>query len=479
MSQAFWCSPLLPSLNAQDDNDMAIPSNLPALGSGKRFKHDLLAYIRSYGSRLSDLTAQIQRYDFSSVKGALVASVPGKQNLRSIDQGRENLWGLPALKRALSQVPSPGNGTPHIVTQVSSVASIGEKWLKDTFFPALGTNKKPPSQSSQNTSPAPKYSLIFPTSSEIRLSIDGYASGSSIHMKTQTPAQAKQLEYLRPMLCHWAPLPRSVAKPPIFNLPRQTPPSDDHMFRHPRTRYTKANRHPAAPHIKTYIRFSSPPSHPSPSSSSSSSSSSNPSKTPSHTPTIDWALLTSANLSTQAWGSAPNASGEVRVCSYEIGICFWGALWDDDADPTERSSENEARNSRARMVPVFPSNTPDAAAMHASAPEAQSTGSPTRERAGLLSTARRTAVTASPSMRDPVIIPTEAPNSDNTLDKENGEMRNDEHGKGDADVQTLVGWRMPYDLPLVPYQEGEMPWCATQACEERDWMGRVWKGYGR
>ena len=50
----------------------------------------------------------------------------------------------------------------------------------------------------------PRYSVVFPTAETIRKSVGGYGSGASIHMKTQTPAQAKQLSDLRPMLCHWA-----------------------------------------------------------------------------------------------------------------------------------------------------------------------------------------------------------------------------------------------------------------------------------
>lgn len=57
---------------------------------------------------------------------------------------------------------------------------------------------------------------------------------------------------------------------------------------------------------------------------------------------IDWALVTSANLSKQAWGEACNAAGEVRVCSYELGVLVWPALFGDST----------------RMVPTFKQDTP-------------------------------------------------------------------------------------------------------------------------
>ena len=52
---------------------------------------------------------------------------------------------------------------------------------------------------------------------------------------------------------------------------------------------------------------------------------------------------------------------------------------------------------------------------------------------------------------------------------------------GDDDrerVKVRVGWRMPYDLPLVPYGEDEKPWSAEVPCREPDRLGRRWMGYG-
>lgn len=124
-------------------------------------------------------------------------------------------------------------------------------------------------------------------------------------------------------------------------------------------------------------------------------------------------MLTSANLSTQAWGAAANAAGEVRVCSYEVGVVVWPALWDGGVEGS------------AEMVPVFRGDVPE-----------------------------------------------EAGKRGGRGDGQDGE-------KDGSVVKTRVGWRMPYDLPLVPYVKGEMPWCATEPCEEPDWMGRKWAGFGK
>ena len=111
---------------------------------------------------------------------------------------------------------------------------------------------------------------------------------------------------------------------------------------------------------------------------------------------IDWAMVTSANLSTQAWGAGVNGAGEVRICSYEIGVVVWPGLWDGD-------------NGKAEMVPIFKKDRP----------------------------------------------------------------------AGEEDGRTVVGWRMPYDLPLVPYGANEKPWCASEPCGEPDWKGKTWSGNGK
>lgn len=173
----------------------------------------------------------------------------------------------------------------------------------------------------------------------------------------------------------------------------------------------KIRRGRAAPHIKTYVRFQDD-----------------------STELIDWAMVTSANLSTQAWGSAISATGEVRTCSYEIGVVFWPALWDDESDG----------RLHAQIVPTFDSDMPpsDGAVTITKSPKVKSTTFPGQQVLGA---------------------------------DEGGDDPGMEGMKG----QIRVGWRMPYDLPLVPYSTNEMPWCATEPCTELDWMGRVWPGYAK
>ncbi|EKD18637.1 uncharacterized protein L3040_002064 [Drepanopeziza brunnea f. sp. 'multigermtubi'] len=335
MTQAAWISPLLPQIREKE-----LLEDTEPIGSGSRFKFDFLNYLRAYDTKrviCKPLVGKLMKHNFSAIRGALVASVPGKQSIKS---DSKTLWGWAGLKKALEAVPVRSK-EGEIVIQISSIATLSEKWIDKTLFAAMSTSKSHGSSKS-------KFKIVFPTADEIRRSLNGYNSGSAIHTKIQSHAQARQLQLLKPMLCHWAGDSDEKG-------PSSAPVSD-------------AGRKRAAPHIKTFIRF--------------------PDATRS---TIDWMLVTSANLSKQAWGEGTNAAGDVRICSYEIGVLVWPGLFGDNAT----------------MVPTFKTDNPDASA-------------------------------AKPGTE-------------------------------------LVGARMPYDLPLVPYGKDDLPWCATSSYEEPDWKGQVWQ----
>ncbi|PNY26059.1 tyrosyl-DNA phosphodiesterase [Tolypocladium capitatum] len=272
MTNAVWRSPLLPKLSGLSNAPRGLHSS--ALGSGDRFKSDLLSYLRPYDGRkptCKPLVDELSRYDFSSIRAALVASVPGRHG---VGDPSEIAWGWAALKKCLGCIPCV-DGDSEIVIQISSIATLGGKddWLQKTLFDSLATCKT-------QTAKRPKFKVVFPTADEIRQSLDGYASGASIHTKIQSRQQAKQLQYLRPMLHHWA--------------------GDGEDGRGDET--SDGGRRRAAPHIKTYMRY-------------------NDKKT------VDWAMLTSANLSKQAWGESARPTGEMRIASWEIGVLVWPELY--------------------------------------------------------------------------------------------------------------------------------------------------------
>jgi tyrosyl-DNA phosphodiesterase-1 len=194
MTQAIWRSPLLPLLPPSRSGSQ--DSSLR--GTGERFKEDLLNYLRAYDTRrvtCRPLIEALTKYDFSAIRATLIASVPGRYKI-SENQGIR--WGWAALRETLRSVPVK-DGSSEVVVQISSIATLGanDTWLQKTMFDSLSQSKSPVTQ-------RPTFKVVFPTPDEIRRSLDGYDSGGSIHTKIQSAQQVKQLQYLRPMFCHWA-----------------------------------------------------------------------------------------------------------------------------------------------------------------------------------------------------------------------------------------------------------------------------------
>ncbi|KAF2125074.1 phospholipase D/nuclease [Dothidotthia symphoricarpi CBS 119687] len=382
MTQAVWRSPLLPllpQLPTSSSADIHYP-----IGSGERFKVDLLRYLNKYEKRVSGLPKQLADYDFHAVRAAFVGSAPSRQDPSTTQPERHTSFGWLGLQEILSEVPVSSEGkAPHIVTQISSIATLGAAptWLTN-FHSVLSRHsavQNGPEVGSTSTSPDAKFSVVFPTPEEIRTSLDGYKSGGSIHMKLQSTQQQKQLEYLKPLLCHWKHSPTTTPTSSHSSTSESSHDVDSPPF-------GRALRGPAAPHIKTYMRFSND-----------------------EHKTIDWAMLTSANLSKQAWGDVVNKKGEVWVQSWETGVVIWPALFAEDAV----------------MVPTFGQDMPT---------------------------------------------------QQEKIDKgehaeESSEARHASKNK------TVVGFRMPYDLPLSPYAAEDMPWCATMQYQDLDWKGCAWGGW--
>jgi tyrosyl-DNA phosphodiesterase-1 len=402
MTQAVWRSPLLPliSSSATTTSSSANHGAAYSIGSGERFKVDLLRYLKAYGKRLDGVTKQLRDYDFSAIMAAFIGSTPSRQKPIAAKPSEQTSFGWLGLQEILSKVPVASDSTnatspPHIIMQVSSIATLGAKdtWLtqfqaalicsaapqlaQSTQAPKSNSSsffsKPEPSSIKQDKRLHPKLNIIFPTPNEIRTSLDGYASGGSIHMKLQSAQQQKQLEYLHPIFCHW----KAPSPPPDSSTKGQ--------------RRGQALRGPAAPHIKTYIRFSNE----------------------THK-TIDWAMVTSANLSKQAWGDVVNKKDEIWIQSWEAGVVVWPELF------CECKEERETI-----MVPVFGKDRPG-----------------------------QEDVPGWGDARDDM----------QTVEKQ-------EKGK------TVVAFRMPYDLPLTSYGSSDRPWCATMQYSEPDWKGLTWGGY--
>lgn len=120
MCQAVWRSPLLP---LQRSDSRPGVEGIAAVGSGARFKRDLLAYLNAYGTKKTgSLVRQLSRHDFGAIRAAFAASVPSKVKMDDMDSTKQTLWGWPALKDTLRHVPLKKEEgrfmKPHIVIQV-------------------------------------------------------------------------------------------------------------------------------------------------------------------------------------------------------------------------------------------------------------------------------------------------------------------------------------------------------------------------
>ncbi|KIV89564.1 hypothetical protein PV10_06954 [Exophiala mesophila] len=396
MTQAVWKSPKLPKTEA------TTPPQIGKIGSGTRFKHDILAYLFFYGSKTRNLREQLLAFDFRAVRGALIASVPTKMPESVADSQvdlQKDLWGYPSLARALRSISHPdlehpsSKSTSHLVMQVSSIATLSPKWL-ERFLAAVLEPRSSRSLTALTGSPARflrQTSIIYPTPVNVATSLDGYASGRSIHTKAQSPAHFKQIELLRTSWCQWARGPN-----PAF----------------------RAWRHEAAPHIKTYVQFRSRPSK------------------ETAAPEIDWALLTSANLSTQAWGSLQEKEGQIVVKSFEIGVLVWPELFTESLDDDEAqglppstlganvefSNLGDSKGKTASMIPVFGSDNP-------------------------------------PWPELPFHLSSNT-NPTSTL--------------GQTPPSTIIGLRIPYDLPLTAYPPSGLPWSPNGPEDSLDRHGRRW-----
>ncbi|KAJ4985916.1 tyrosyl-DNA phosphodiesterase [Stagonosporopsis vannaccii] len=420
MTQAVWQSPLLPLRS--DTGSMESPH---AIGTGDRFYLDLRHYLLSYEKRLQRLIDQLALYDFMRIRAAFLGSAPSRQHPNKADPAVHTSLGWLGLQEILSRVPTKTfkrtKKSSHIVLQVSSIATLGAAPIWLSHFQSVLTR----SHSPEVSNPArPDFNIIFPTAEEVRTSLDGYESGGSIHMRIQSAQQQKQLQYIQPLLCHWKYPPSTASQPPTdvmktIQIRRE------------------AHRGPAAPHIKTYIRFSDD----------------------SHS-NIDWALLTSANLSKQAWGDVANKQGEVRIQSYETGVLVWPELY--------ASSETRCEVS---MVPTFGKDMPSAEDVRAE---------------------------PMPHAQHSTIAGTDADEDDEETEEDDSGVNGDDDETEDESEQAqprnstdrgqtllqglekkriVVGLRMPYDLPLRSYSADDVPWCATQQYAEPDWKGRAWGGY--
>ena len=197
-----------------------------------------------------DLAAALRRFDFSGARGRLVPSAPGCHmgaDLHAFGQNR-------VAKLLAAQGAGDAAASDEIVCQFSSFSSPSPRLLDQlaaTFNP--------------EGAPRAPLRLLWPTSAEVRDSVEGYAAGGCM------PSSAK-----------------NVDKAPRDMLRRWTSPAASSAY--------VAARGRTMPHIKTWSRVSADGAD------------------------VRWSLLTSSNLSGAAHGLRQVKDSQLYIMHWELGV---------------------------------------------------------------------------------------------------------------------------------------------------------------
>eukprot|EP00158_Paraphelidium_tribonemae_P009787 Partr_v1_DN28966_c1_g1_i1_m25842 putative tyrosylDNA phosphodiesterase len=237
-TQAAWVSPFLDKKSSESVSCS--------------FEADLIDYLSHYGSIVSSLIRRLREFDFTPCKCDIVASVPGRHSGQNIGK-----YGHMKARKCLQSLNFPDSRGDSVVFQASSIGSLGismNGWWGGEFLQSFGGQS--------NVASLPAIKLVFPTVSNVRDSLEGYAAGGSIPFDVKN--YRKQSNYMLPVLHEW------------------------------RAEHCRRSR--AMPHIKTYCRFNN-----------------------SFTE-LRWFILTSANLSKAAWGALEKKSSQLMIRNFELGV---------------------------------------------------------------------------------------------------------------------------------------------------------------
>ncbi|QPG74259.1 hypothetical protein FOA43_001584 [Brettanomyces nanus] len=316
-TQMCWVSPRLSKLHKDQWRLYQRPDLDPLKDTGDIFKKDLISYLESYEeSLLSELIGELESFDFTPIRVQFVGSSPGKYTLDSSLQkyspdtvsktfgfGKLYQWikiyGLDTCKGEMvgqsSTIASPfdskkSNIFTHVLTGVAEGRQPVVKEADHEFIPKCGLQPI----------------IVWPTVREILKSKATFLSGHALHFKVNRIGKyagyAEQYRNIQQFLHKW-----SSGK-------------DSEL--------SKAGRSHLSPHVKTYC------------------------VTEDHFKSLNWFLLSSANISSQAWGrpfkklkhEPPNIC-KYRVSSYEVGILINPKTIGGDEQPN------------LKLVPVFGKDT--------------------------------------------------------------------------------------------------------------------------
>ncbi|KAF9433520.1 tyrosyl-DNA phosphodiesterase 1 [Entomortierella beljakovae] len=130
------------------------------------FQRDLIEYLQHYKDH-QEFTNKIVNHDFTSVRGVLIASVPGK-----FSGPDKNKWGhlkLRSVLRRQVEIQKEFLFNSKIICQISSVGSLGkdsQDWLRGEFEASLSSYRNSSYMASTGTS----LCIVYPTAENVRTS---------------------------------------------------------------------------------------------------------------------------------------------------------------------------------------------------------------------------------------------------------------------------------------------------------------------
>lgn len=288
-TQMCWMSPKLHKCSSKDQAERYKGEGLDSIKDvGDIFKNDFLAYLSTYELPETDaLIKELQPYDFTCIDVQFVASSPGKYELitERLDYPMEyygseaEMFGFGKLYDYL-KIYGLTSLWGRFIGQTSSIASPFDRKKSNIFTHLLisiamgyGRLVLEPSTSFDIKDRGMYPMIIWPTLKEVLQASGSILSGYALHYRNTRWRNYRGNEYqdkqLRKYFFKWS----SVAA----------------------SQQSKAGRSHLMPHCKTYC------------------------VTEDNLYTIKWFLMTSANMSTQAWGRPEVSANYFKAYKYTLG----------------------------------------------------------------------------------------------------------------------------------------------------------------
>lgn len=285
-TQMCWLSP---RLSPHSDPSKYLDFNQPSISisddTGTVFKRDFIAYLLTYENPdINKIIDLIAKYDFSPVDVVFVGSSPGKYEYQDwnnlVKPDAKPMFGYGRLWQVIHML-NLQSLSGKFIGQSSTIAGPCDNWKRNILvhmltscaekgFPMIKKSDYIYKSGSNKLEPV----IIWPTTEEILKSWNAPLSGVALHFTTTGKWEAYQRQYsdIRKYLYKWS----------------------DYTLEPTRS---KAGRSNLAPHVKTYC------------------------VTEDNFKTLKWFLLTSANLSHQAWGKFEKFNLlKYTISSFEAGV---------------------------------------------------------------------------------------------------------------------------------------------------------------